>query len=58
MLDKYADEGIENIEDMKILQVNPLNQFGSPVEIVKLFGGKKQYIKALAELEQEIYKAA
>ena len=58
LLDKYADEGIENIEDMKILQVKPFNQFGSPVEIVKLFGGKKQYIKALAELEQEIYKAA
>ena len=58
LLDKYADEGIENIEDMKILQVNPLNQFGSPVEIVKLFGSKKQYIKALSELEQEIYKAA
>lgn len=58
LLDKYADEGIENIEDMKILQVNPLNQFGSPVEIAKLFGGKKQYIKAVAELEHEIYKAA
>jgi len=58
LLEKYADEGIENIEDMKILQVNPLDQFGSPVEIVKLFGGKKQYLKALTELEQEIYKAA
>ena len=58
LLDKYADEGIENIEDMKILQVNPLDQFGSPVEIVKLFGGKNQYLKALTELEEEIYKAA
>jgi type I restriction enzyme, R subunit len=58
LLDKYADEGIENIEDMKILQVNPLNQIGSPVEIINLFGGKKQYIGALAELEHEIYKAA
>ena len=56
LLDKYANEGIENIEDMKILQVNPLNQFGSPLEIVKLFGGKKQYLKALTELEQEIYR--
>ena len=37
LLDKYADEGIENIEDMKILQVNPLDQFGSPVEIIELF---------------------
>jgi len=58
LLDKYADEGIENIEDMKILQVNPLDQFGSPVEIIQLFGGKKKYLKALTELEQEIYKAA
>lgn len=58
LLDKYADEGIENIEDMKILQVNPLNKFGTPLEIINLFGGKKKYIKALAELEQEIYKAA
>jgi len=58
LLDKYADEGIENIEDMKILQVNPLDQFGSPLEIVELFGGKMQYLSALIELEQEIYHAA
>ena len=58
LLDKYADEGIENIEDMKILQVNPLAQLGSPFEIVNFFGGKKQYLKALMELEQEIYLIA
>ena len=58
LLEKYADEGIENIEDMQILQVNPLNQFGSPLEIVNLFGGKEQYLQALAELEYEIYRAA
>ena len=44
--------------DMKILQVNPLDQFGSPLEIVKLFGGKEQYQQALMELENEIYKVA
>ena len=58
LLDKYADEGIENIEDMKVLQVNPFDAFGSPIEIVKLFGGKHQYQQALIALEQEIYKAA
>jgi len=58
LLDKYADEGIENIEDMKILQVNPFDEIGSPVEIVKMFGGKKNYLEALSELEHEIYKAA
>ncbi len=58
LLDKYADEGIENIEDMKVLQVNPFDAFGSPIEIVNLFGGKHQYQQALIALEQEIYKAA
>jgi len=58
LLDKYADEGIENIEDLKILQVNPFDDFGSPIEIVNLFGGKHQYQEALIELEREIYKAA
>jgi len=57
LLDKYADEGIENIEDMKVLQVNPLDQFGSPIEIIQLFGGKKQYLEALTELEYEIYRS-
>ena len=41
LLDKYADEGIENIEDIKILTVNPFNKIGTPVEIVNLFGDKK-----------------
>ena len=58
LLDKYADEGIENIEDMKILQVKPMDKFGSPMEIVKIFGGKEQYLKALTDLEKEIYRAA
>ena len=58
LLDKYADAGVENIEDMGILRIHPLDQFGSPVEIVNLFGGKKKYVKALSELEREIYKAA
>lgn len=56
LLDKYADECIEDIEYMKILLVNLLNQFGLLVEIIGLFGGKLQNQQALAELENEIYK--
>ena len=58
LLDKYADEGIENIEDIKILQVKPLDEFGSPLEIIELFGGKAKYQQALVELENEIYRVA
>jgi len=58
LLDKYADEGIENIESLEVLKVQPFNEIGSPLEIIKLFGGKEQYLNAIAELEQELYKVA
>ncbi len=57
LLDKYADEGIENIEDIKVLKVNPFDQFGTPTEIIKLFGGKPQYLQALTQLEHALYQA-
>jgi len=56
LLEKYADEGIENIESLEVLKVYPFNKLGSPLEIIKLFGGKEQYINAVAELEKELYK--
>ena len=58
LLDKYADEGILNIENIEILRVPPLSDFGSPMEIVKEFGSKKKYLEAVKELENEIYKMA
>lgn len=58
LLEKYADEGIENIEDIKILTVNPFDEFGTPMEIVNMFGGKNQYMIAVANLEQQIYSVA
>ncbi len=58
LLEKYADEGIENIESMEVLKVKPLNEFGSPVEIIKEFGSKEGYLKAVKELEVELYKTA
>ncbi len=56
LLDKYADEGITNIESMNILKVKPLTDFGSPMEIIKQFGSKAKYLKAVKELESELYK--
>lgn len=56
LLDKYADEGIQNVERMDVLKVTPFDRFGSPVEIVKSFGGKKQYAEAVMELEKALYK--
>lgn len=58
LLDKYADEGISNIESLDVLRVQPLTDFGSPVEIISQFGNKTKYLEAVKELEQELYKIA
>jgi type I restriction enzyme R subunit len=58
LLDKYADEGITNIENIEVLRVNPFDEFGSPLEIIKEFGSKEKYLQAVKELENELYKTA
>ncbi|HRO64933.1 MAG TPA: type I restriction-modification enzyme R subunit C-terminal domain-containing protein, partial [Candidatus Dojkabacteria bacterium] len=58
LLDKYSDEGIMSLEDMQVLKVQPINQFGSPVEIVSYFGGREQYVEAVQQMEQLIYMQA
>lgn len=57
LLEKYSETGIENIEDMQVLTIDPLKSLGTPAEIVKIFGGKEKYLAALKELENEIYAA-
>jgi len=58
LLDKYADEGIENIEDLSVLRIEPFSEFGTPAEILKLFGGRDEYMEAMEELEHELYAVA
>ena len=58
LLDKYADEGLEDIESIEVLKVQPINQIGTPLEIIKNFGGKAQYLKAIKELEEKLYGVA
>lgn len=58
LLDKYADEGIENIEDINVLKVQPIDKIGTPMEIVKLFGSKQKYLEALQELKNQLYMAS
>jgi type I restriction enzyme R subunit len=58
LLDKYADEGITNIESIEVLRVNPFDEFGSPLEIINEFGSKENYLQAIKELENELYKIA
>lgn len=56
MLDKYAEEWIDSIEDINILNVRPFRSMWSPLEIIKKFGSKKAYLQAVREVEERIYE--
>ena len=58
LLDKYEQEGIGSIEQGSILNVQPLSQMGSVVELVRAFGKRKDFELAIKELENEIYNIA
>ena len=55
MLKKYEDEGLRNLEDIRILKINDFRKYGSPLEIVSKFGGKEEYLQAIRDLEDELY---
>jgi type I restriction enzyme, R subunit len=57
LLDKYADEGVAQIEETQILTVAPFTQFGTPVEIVRAFGGVDGYQQAVRDLKRSLYSA-
>ncbi|MCJ2375567.1 DEAD/DEAH box helicase family protein [Vibrio sp. ZSDZ34] len=59
LLDKYADEGVQEIENIHVLKVKPFDEMGRPLEIIKKgFGGKPQYLEAVHDLEAAIYQSA
>ncbi|MCP4221085.1 MAG: DEAD/DEAH box helicase family protein [bacterium] len=58
LLQKYADSGAVNIEDMNILKIQPFKGMGTLMEIMKSFGGKKHYLSALKELQDQLYETA
>ena len=55
LLDKYMNEGISQLENRKVLTLDPFRHMGSPSGIAKLFGGNQQYMAAVKELEDSIY---
>ncbi len=56
LLDKFADHGVEDIEDAKVLELPPFDQFGSKRQIRRgIFGSVEQYARAVQDLEQALY---
>lgn len=58
LLDKYADEGISTIENPEVLSIDPFTDFGTPPEIIRMFGSRENYLQAIKELENQLYNFA
>ena len=55
LLKKYADSGLADLESPKVLQLDPFASMGTPLQLVKTFGGAEAYTAAVRELESQLY---
>jgi type I restriction enzyme R subunit len=54
-LDKYARDGITDIDDIRVLRLDPFRSIAGLPKILKAFGGEDNYRRAVKELENQIY---
>ena len=55
LLDRYMNTGIYEIEQTEVLKLDPFRKYGKPAKIAQAFGGKEGYLRAVKELEEELY---
>ncbi|SEO09504.1 type I restriction enzyme, R subunit [Pseudorhodobacter antarcticus] len=56
LLEKYADEGVLNLDDPGVLKIAPFSGMGSVVELIRAFGGKPGFEQAVHDLQSAIYE--
>ena len=56
LLAKYADEGVLNLDDATVLRIPPFTELGTPVQLIKAFGGKDAFVTAVHELQSALYR--
>jgi type I restriction enzyme, R subunit len=56
LLEKYRDEGALNLDDAKVLKVTPFTAMGSVVQLIKAFGGKDGFERAVHEMQDALYQ--
>ena len=57
LLDKYAEHGISELDDLRVLEVPPISGLGSPTEIASRFGSPGELRSAVARLGELLYVA-
>jgi type I restriction enzyme, R subunit len=58
LLAKYRDEGILNLDDPRMLQIPPLSQMGTPLQLVRQFGSRADFENAVHAMQNAIYEEA
>jgi type I restriction enzyme R subunit len=56
LLDKYQDEGVTNLDDPRIFHIKPFDAMGTPVELVRRFGTRRDFERAVADLQSALYE--
>ncbi|MFH3479824.1 EcoAI/FtnUII family type I restriction enzme subunit R [Xanthobacter variabilis] len=56
LLEKYRDEGVLNLDDANVLKVTPFTAMGSVMQLIKAFGGKDGFEKAVHEMQDALYQ--
>ena len=56
LLAKYADEGVLNLDDATVLRIPPFTELGTPVQLIKAFGGKDAFVAAVHDLQSALYR--
>ncbi len=56
LLQKYQDEGVTGLDDPRILRVSPFDTMGTPVELLKYFGGRDGFEQAIHEMQSALYR--
>ena len=58
LLLKYQDQGILNLDDPRILQISPFDSMGTPIQLIREFGSREAFEKAVHELQEALYQTA
>ena len=55
-LQKYQDQGVIDLGDPRILQIPPLDTMGTPIQLIKEFGTRADFMFAVQELQSALYQ--
>lgn len=56
LLSKYADDGVLNLGDTDVLRIAPFTALGTPVQLIRAFGGRDGFTRAVHDLQSALYE--